>query len=157
MPFAALVDAAPRPQAQALARHPSLALRVRVRLRRLDLTRRLAEGADPFASPGLALRARQLTSSRALNGCVERLEGVLRDSVSPPRGLSAQAPLQREAILGARPFLQNLLQRLRETENPRPAGVARTLLLLTDGCGPLYAPSPPGTLASRAYRAADAL
>jgi hypothetical protein len=33
----------------------------------------------------------------------------------------------------------------------RPAGVARRV----DGCGPLYAPFDPGTLARRAHRAAD--
>jgi hypothetical protein len=82
---------------------------------------------------------------------------VLRDVAAPSRGLTAQAPLQRDAILAARPFLRNVRQRLRETATPWAAGVARVELLLSDGAGPLYAPSYPGTLASRAYRAADAL
>jgi hypothetical protein len=44
---------------------------------------------------------------------------------------------------------------LREADGPRPTGVARPVLLLVDGCGPLYASSHPGTLARRAHRAAD--
>jgi hypothetical protein len=157
MPFLALVDGVLRPPAAMLASRPPLTLRLHVRLHRLALTRRLAEGADPLASHELALRARQLTAPRELRSCATGLERVLRDAAAPSRGLTAQAPLQREAILAARPFLLNLRRRLRETENPHPAGVARTVLLLMDGCGPLYAPSDPGTLASRAYRAADTL
>jgi hypothetical protein len=156
MAFIALVDALGRPPAT-LASDPSLTLRLRVRLHRLELTRRLAEEADPFASPELALRARQLTAPREVRGCVKGLERVLREAAARSRGLTAQAPLQREAIVAARPFLLNLRQRLRMTENPRPAGVAQAVLLLTDGCGPLYAPSYPGTLASLAYWAAKAL
>lgn len=157
MPHTALVGGALRPPLSAPASHASLGLRLRVRLDRPELTRRLAEGAEPLASPELALRARQLTAARTVRDRVGRLERVLREAAAPSRGVTAQAPLQREAILAARPFLLNLRQRLRETENPRPAGVARVELLLTDGAGPLYAPSPPGTLGSRAYRAADAL
>ena len=158
MAFPALVDGALRPPAEALASHPSLALLLRVRLHRLVLTRRLAEGEDPSTSQELALRARQLTGPSEIRCCVTGIERALREAASPSRGLTAQAPLQREEILAARPYLLNLSQRLRDTEHhPRPAGIARTLLLLTDGCGPLYAPSHPGTLASRAFRAAEAL
>jgi hypothetical protein len=139
------------------ARRPPLALRLRVRLQADALTRRLAAGADPLATPELALRARQLTEPRQLRCAVTRLERVLREAAVPSRGLTAQAPVQRDAILAARPFLLNLRERLRATQQPRPAGVARTVLLLLDGCGPLYAPSHPGTLASFAYRAADTL
>ena len=39
--------------------------RLRATLRRSELTRALAEGADPAASPELALRAAQLTSARS--------------------------------------------------------------------------------------------
>jgi hypothetical protein len=155
MPFLALLDGAFRPPAATVARRPPVALRSRVRLHRLALTRRLAEGADPLGSPELALRARQLTAPREVQGAVTGLERVLHEAAAPSRALTAQAPVQRAAIVAARPFLLNLRRRLRETESPRPAGVARTVLLLADGCGPLYAPSHPGTLASRAYQAAD--
>jgi hypothetical protein len=151
MPFTALVDGGYR-----LGRQPSLRLRLRVRLHRSELTRRLADGADPHASPELALRARQLTAPREIRAAVKGLDRVLCEAAAPSRALTAQAPLQRAEILAARPFLLNLRQRLHESENPDPAGIAQTELLLTDGCGPLYAPSHPGTLASRAYCAACA-
>ena len=120
VPFLALVDGALRPPAATLALPRSLALRLRVRLHRLALTRRPADAADPLGAPELALRARQLTAPRELRDAVTGLERVLR-----------------------------------EADGPRPTGVARTVLLLVDGCGPLYTPSHPGTLARRAYRAAD--
>jgi hypothetical protein len=82
---------------------------------------------------------------------------VLGEAGAPSRGLSAKAPLQRAAILAARPFLLSLLDTLREVEHPRPAGVARVELLLTDGTGPIYAPSHQGTLARLAFRAREAL
>jgi hypothetical protein len=157
MAFPAPLDGALRPPAAEFTSHLSLALRLRVRLHGTELTRRLAEGADPLASPELTLRARQLTAPRVVRGCVTGLERVLHEAAAPSCAFTAQAPLQAEAILAARPFLLNLRDRLRETENPRPAGIARTLLLLMDGGGPLYAPSYPGTLASLVYRAADAL
>jgi hypothetical protein len=138
-------------------RHVSPALRLRVVLHRFSLIRRLAEGADPSASPDLALCARQLSGRRERLACVDGIERVMREASSPSRGLTAQAPLQRDAIRVAQPFLINLLERLREVEQPGPQGVAQVQLLLTDGCGPLYSPSEPGTLASRAYRAAAAL
>ena len=157
MATTALPDHAARPSRAAPPAHVSPLLRLRVAMNRTRLAQTLAAGADPSASPELALWARELTAPRELRFCVSGLERVLRDAAAPTRALTAQAPLQREAILAARPFLLNLRRRLREAENPRPAGVAQTVLLLMDGCGPLYAPSYPGTLASRAYRATDAL
>jgi hypothetical protein len=135
---------------------PSLDLRLRVLLQRRHLTQRLAEGADPSASPELALRARQLVA-RERRESLAILERVLREAAAPPRGLSARAPVQREAVLAARPFLLNLHEQLRAADDPQPAGIARTLILLSDGCGPIYAPSEQGNLASRVHGAAAAL
>jgi hypothetical protein len=65
--------------------------------------------------------------------------------------------VNRAAIRAAKPYLAHLIDCLREADAPRPAGIARVELLLTDGCGPLYATSPPGTLAAAAYRAAEGI
>lgn len=157
MAFLALIDDAGRLPTAPFAPRPAFGVRVRALVHRVELTRRLATGADPGASPELALRARAITSPREVHQCVNGLERVLREAAVPSRGLTAEAPLQREAILAARPFLLSLLDALREIEHPRAAGVARVELLLTDGAGPIYAPSYPGTLASAAYRARDAL
>lgn len=120
MAFLALVDGALRPPAAEFGRHPSLALRLRVRLHRLELTERLAECADPLSSPELALRAHQLSSPREVRGCIKGVERALREAAAPSFAITAQAPLQRREILAARPFLVNLRRRLRETENPEP-------------------------------------
>lgn len=157
MAFLALIDETGRLPTAPFAPRPTFGVRLRALVRRVELTRRLAEGADSGASPELALRAREITSPRVIRECVNGLERVLREAAAPSRGLTAQAPLQREAILAARPFLLSLLDALREVERPRPAGVARVEMLLTDGTGPIYAPSSRGTLASAAYRARDAL
>jgi hypothetical protein len=157
MATTALPDHSARPPRVALPTPVSPLLRLRVALQRPELVRALAAGADPSASPELALCARRLTRARELRICVAGVERILRLATTPPRGLTVEAPVQRDAIVAARPFLLNLLERLRDAEHPRPAGVARTLLLLTDGCGPVYSPSPRGTLAAAAYRAADAL
>jgi hypothetical protein len=62
---------------------------------------------------------------------------------------------QLTALRELRRAVTRLERVLREADGPRPAGVARTVLLLVDGCGPLYAPSHPATLARRAHRAVD--
>ena len=56
---------------------PSLALRIRTRLSRAVLDEELAYGADPAASPDLALRAEQL-SSRAERA---RIADALRETL----------------------------------------------------------------------------
>jgi hypothetical protein len=157
MASTALIDGSARPPFAGLPAHVSPLLRLEVRLHSFRLVRALATGADPSAAPDLALRARQITASHELRICVKGLERILREATTPSRGLSAQAPVQRDAIIAARPFLTYIIERLREAEAPRPAGVARILLLLEEGCGPVYSPSPRGTLAAAAYRAADGL
>jgi hypothetical protein len=157
MASTALIDSSARPPFAGLPAHASPLLRLAVRLHGFRLVRALAAGADPSASPELALRARQITAPRELRICVNGLERILREATAPSRGLTAQAPVQRDAVIAARPFLAYLLERLREVEAPRPAGVARTRLLLEEGAGPIYSPSPRGTLAAAAYRAAEGL
>jgi hypothetical protein len=158
MATTALLHRSARPPQVVAPSRPSLLVRLRVCVGRIELDRHLAAGADPSATPELAHRARQLTGRRERQVCIAGIERALRQATTPPgAGLTARAPVQRDAILAARPFLEHLLDRLRETDAPRPQGVARAGLLLVDGCGPLYAPAPRGALAAAAYRAADAL
>jgi len=133
-------------------------LGLRVLLRRDALDRALADGARPDDTPALALRARQLATRREAEHVGERLEAILHELDLPPaRALTSRAPLQRAQIIAARPFVANLAQRLHDVEHPHAVGIARARQLVVDGSGPLYAPSPPGTLARLAWRAADAL
>jgi hypothetical protein len=133
-------------------------LGLRVLLRRDALDRTLADGARPGDTLALALRARQLATRREAEQVAERLEAILHELDRPPaRALTARAPLQRAQIVAARPFVANLVQRLRDVEHPHAAGIARARQLIVDGASPLYSPSHPGALARLAWRAADAL
>ncbi|MBV8219684.1 MAG: hypothetical protein JO325_14555 [Solirubrobacterales bacterium] len=47
-------------------------------------------------------------------------------------------PLSRRAVLASRESLLGLAERLESPDPVNPCGVARVLVLLTDGTGPLY-------------------
>lgn len=91
-----------------------LALRVRVRLHRSRLDRQLADGLAVEAFVDRALRASQLA-----------------DPVTRCRTARTLRRLVREALLG-------LADRLEDPTPVNPCGVARALVLLSDGGGPLY-------------------
>jgi hypothetical protein len=150
-----MASTAPLDQIAGAGSPPLLGLRVRFQRGALD--RALADGRRPDATPALALRAQQLASPREARVVAERLESVLHDLDRPPTGLTARVPLQRAEITAARPFVANLVDRLRDVGHPSATGVARARLLLIDGASPLYAPTDPGTLARLVSRAADAL
>ena len=59
-----------------------------------ELTRALAEGADPNASDELALRARQLTGERNRTMLARSLRGVIAEAHDPP-------VLRARAIIGS--------------------------------------------------------
>jgi hypothetical protein len=113
---------------------------------RMSLDRRLAAGMDPLASPSLARRASVLVSPRTRRRLACGLEGVVVETERPRRALSAAIPVQRHEVLVARDDLLLLAAALRCTQHPDPRAVAGASLLLTDGCGPVFAPSPPGSL-----------
>jgi hypothetical protein len=137
--------------------HSPLLHRLRVRCCLETLDQALAAGADPAASPDLALRARQLTSPEERAATAAALEEAIAEALDPPRGLTARVPVQAAQVLAARPFLERLAAELREVRAPRAQGVARARRILADGTGPLYAPAPAGELARLAWRACDAL
>jgi hypothetical protein len=123
----------------------------------MRLDRRLAAGADPLASPALARRASVLVSPRTRRRLACGLERVVLEIERPPRGLTAAVPVQRREVLVARDDLLLLAAALRGEDHPAPRGVAGVSLLLADGCGPVYAPSPPGALRRAVRRIAAAL
>src|ERR1039458_66150 len=67
-----------RPRDSRAGRSDSLLVRARVGIQRGELTRALAEGADPSSRPELALRAAQLTGKRSRR----TLAGTLRRSIA---------------------------------------------------------------------------
>jgi len=108
-------------------------------LRRASLDARLAAGENPQGAPELGLRARQLRdldTRRALGrGVLAVVQRADRRRWSLTSTIAPAAP----AIDDARPALIQLAIALRSPEPVRAQGVARVLVLLRDGNGPLYA------------------
>ena len=97
---------------------------LRCRLRRGELDRELAAGADPQSSECLHRRACELTARSQREELAAAYEQLLADALTPPSFL--RAPVNRSGV--------------REDRDVRAQGVARARVLLTDAAGPLYAP-----------------
>jgi hypothetical protein len=140
-----------------LNRSASLSLRLRVRLHRGRLDRELADGLHPDAAPDRALRAAQL-SEPATRWAMAR---SLRDAVAAPsRGVlippAPAAPIS-PAVADYREALLGVADRLQQPGPVNPCGVARTLVLITDGGGPLYDPRGARELGDAVWSIADGL
>jgi hypothetical protein len=133
---------------QAVERFEPTAVRRRLRPRlplglvtwwaRAHLDRELAAGANPAAEPRRAYRAQQLTEMRTRRRVASGIERVVNQAQRSWRGASSGVPLQRRAVIGARPALLTLARALVTAGTVRARGVALGLLLLTDGSSPLY-------------------
>lgn len=71
--------------------------------------------------------------------------------------MSAAVPLSRRAVLPWREGLLGLAERLEGPNPVNPAGVARVLVLLTDGTGPLYNPAAADRMGDAMWWIADGL
>jgi hypothetical protein len=121
----------------------------------MELDRRLADGADPLASPSLARRAAILLKQRTrrrLAGGVEKAVLEAEDP-RPHSPVSAAIPVQRRAVLNARSELLLLAAALRTAPDPQPRGIAAVSVLLSDGAGPLFTEHPAHALGSAVRRA----
>ena len=136
---------------------PARGARLRVRLRRGRLDRELAEGRDPEACGDRALRAGQLTEAVTRRRVARSLRGVVAKAERAPGGLGSAAPVCRGAVLAWREGLLGLADRLEQPGALNPCGVARALVLLTDGTGPLYNPAPEPSLGELVWWVADGL
>ncbi len=131
-----------------------VAIAARVQAPRLD--RALARGDDPTSDRVLHRRAQQLTTRRARERLADALEAHLAEAHRPARrGYGPAVPLCRVEVLWAAPELRRLALCLRGNGEVPAQAIARVRRLLTDGHGPLYQHSPPGTLA-RVFRSATA-
>jgi hypothetical protein len=84
-----------------------------------------------------------------------RVRGVLRDARRPPRVGSTKVPPQRREIVAAARELERLAARLLAPEPVSARGVAQVRLLLSDGCGPLFARGASADLRSALARALE--
>jgi hypothetical protein len=135
----------------------SLIQPARVWLRRGSLDRRLAAGTDPNASPELARRARQLTSSRFRAGLAASIRNLLEAAEEPPRGYTSAVPVQRHAVLRERGLLLELAADLESPDELHPRGVALIERLVTDGNSAVYVSGREGSLREALGQARAAL
>ncbi len=137
--------------------YPGL-VRLRVALKAAELDARLAAGSDPAGSKELALRAGQLVDPRRRARFARSLRRAVASAEAPrlpSRG--ASVPVNRAAVLEARPALLALADDLAEIAHPQPRGIALAVELLREGSGPLYRPWRPEELRGAAERARHAL
>lgn len=118
---------------------PTLRLRLRVRLHTARLDRQLAAGLVPDAFADRALRARQLAALGTRRGIARSLRRLVDEAEMPPGARMCSAvPVCRRSILAWREALLGVAERLEQPVALDPCGVARALVLLTDGAGPFY-------------------
>ena len=135
--------------------------RLRLTLGQVQLDDELAAGVDPVATRVLALRAGQLTDPRRRARFARSLRRAIAAAELPAHrrlpGRGAAVPVNRAAVLEARPELEALADDLVEISHPNPRGVALAVKLLRDGAGPLYRPWSPDDLRRAAEGARAAL
>jgi hypothetical protein len=112
---------------------------MRVHLHRGRLDRQLADGLAPEAFHDRALRATQLAGMRTRRQVARSLRRLVEHAERPAGGLLGSAvPVCRRSVLAWREGLLGLAERLEQPVPLDPRGVARALVLLTDGGGPFY-------------------
>jgi hypothetical protein len=129
-----------------------------VQLHKGRLDQQLADGFGPDPIEDRALRASQLCGSRTRRRLARSLRARVKDAERPaaPR-FSAAVPLSRRAVLRWRESLLGVAERLERPAPVNPCGVARVLMLLTDGTGPLYNPEAADRMADAVWWIADGL
>jgi hypothetical protein len=135
-----------------------LSRRLRVKLQRHRLDHQLADGLDPLDLTERALRASQLAAMPTRRRIARSLRGVVKAAGQPTGSLlDAAIPVSRGAVLAWRQGLLGLADRLERPEPVNPCGVARALVLLTDGVGPLYDPGAARSMGDAVWWIADGL
>ena len=118
-------------------------------LRAPRFDRALAEGADPESEPALRERARRVTSWRMRRRVAKALEELER---------GPGVPVRHDQVVEALDLLSELTSALRSRERVSARGVLLARRIVTDGCGPLYAPNAPrAALRWRVWEALRAL
>ncbi|MHB1567803.1 MAG: hypothetical protein ACYC0H_01245 [Solirubrobacteraceae bacterium] len=134
---------------------PGALVRAAARVRRLELDRRLAGGADPTASTLLAARAAQLSRAaarRRLAVALERFALVAQLPIGAFRVHPARAAVDRN-----RDELIQAAASLRQPGLLYARGIAQLELILIDGTGPAYTDPSGEGLALQLQLAAEAL
>jgi hypothetical protein len=122
------------------------------------LDQQVAEGFGRDPIEDRELRARQLVRMRYRRGLARSLRARVKDAERPGTlQMSAAVPLSRRAVLPWRESLLGVAERLERPDPVNPCGVARVLVLLTDGMGPLYNPGAADRMGDAVWWIADGL
>lgn len=123
-------------------------LRLRVFLSRLRFDRALSRGADPHASPELALRAEQLRRPKVRERIAKGIDHLVDLAFADPRRpLSpSMLPLRQQRVRPNLELLEELAGALRAPGPHSVQGLAMASALVEDAYGPLYASEPDESL-----------
>ena len=114
--------------------------RLRLRVRREELDRKLAAGADPHRHDDLGRRAEELTGTEERLRIARAIDRVIKDvCASPPPPPRSVAAPGRPAVRACVPRLRAIAGRLRSDHTIPVAGVARAALLVDEPTSPLFA------------------
>ena len=123
----------------ASVRPASIRVRWRVRLHRWRLDRALAEDLLVGHTEDRAWRACQLASQVTRRRVADSLRRVVAEADGRQAvPISAAVPVRRSVVLSCREGLLGLAERLEAPDPVSATAVARTLMVLCDGAGPLY-------------------
>ena len=145
-------------------RPSAIAHRLHARWARPRLDREIADGCGPERSPAHAVRARQLADPALRHDLADRVRRLV-DDAGEPHEVLYPVRLRRSTVLVSlrsgevshwREGLLGLADRL-EGRDVDPVGVARALVLLGDGAGPLYNVYPARALGESLWWIADRL
>jgi hypothetical protein len=136
----------------------SLSVRAFVATHRRSLTRELSDGANPASSPGLTLRADQLTSERRRRSLARALRRTVHEALHPLPRRASFGLARRGAVIDAQDAIDILVKRLRSPEPIAAEGAALIERMLSDGAwSPLYNTAAPGALRRLVVMATAAL
>lgn len=124
--------------------------RLRAWLCHWSLDHALAGGVPPDSSVALSLRAHKLIGHPIRIAMAHEIRAIAKEVSSPRCFADPRVPICRRALLESVAALDALADRLEAPDAVEARGVARLLVVLRDGTGPLFNPA-------RADRLADAL
>ena len=128
-------------------RSHSLRVRVRTALQRAELTRALAEGADPSTRPSLRCARRSSPASAAAGRSRAAMRRTIAEAHKPAMTRSRVVIIRRGAVLDAEGAIDAMIERLGSSQPVRAEGMAIAERILTNADrSPLYNSSEPGAL-----------
>jgi hypothetical protein len=128
-----------------------------VQLHKFRLDRQVADGFGRDPIEDRALRASQLARVRTRRRLARSLRAGVKDAENPAAARLSAVPVSRRTVLSWRESLIGLAERLEGDDPVNPCGVARVLVLLTDGTGPLYNPEAADRMSDAVWWIADGL